>query len=102
MTGLVNAARADAGCPPLTDDPELTAYAVQWAQHMADVQDIPHSGGPYAENVAAGYETAGDVVAGWLGSAPHRANIETCDFTRHGVGSAVDEDGRRYWTEVFA
>lgn len=101
VTDLVNAARAQAGCLPITDDPELTDYAQQWAQTQAADRAMSHSSGPYAENVAMGYESAADVMAAWLDSPGHRSNIETCAWTRHGIGAAT-VDGRTYWTQVFS
>lgn len=97
----MNTARADAGCQPVTDDPELTAYAQQWAEQQADDKLMRHSDGPYAENVAMGYATAAEVMAGWMGSSGHRGNILNCDWTRTGIGSAVGDDGLTYWTQVF-
>lgn len=102
MLQLVNDARTAAGCLPLSDDPELVAFAQQWALQQAGEGVMGHSGGPYAENVAAGYDTATDVMDGWMGSPRHRANIETCAWTRHGVAAARDADGRMFWTQVFA
>lgn len=102
VTDLVNAARAQAGCLPITDDPELTDYAQQWAQTQAADGWMHHSGGPYAENVAAGYESAADVMQGWMTSTKgHLENILTCAWTRHGIGAAT-VDGRTYWTQVFS
>jgi uncharacterized protein YkwD len=45
-----------------------------------------------------GYRTAADVVAGWMGSAGHRANILNCDS--HAVGIGYDPRGY-YWTQLF-
>lgn len=101
VTDLVNAARAEAGCLPIADAPELTDYAQQWAQTQAADRAMSHSSGPYAENVAMGYETAADVMAAWMDSSGHRANITECAWTRHGIGAAT-VDGRTYWTQVFS
>jgi uncharacterized protein YkwD len=49
-----------------------------------------------AENIAFGQPTADVVLDSWLTSSGHRANIENCDLTEHGVG--LDS---RYWTHVF-
>lgn len=38
------------------------------------------------ENIAYGYQTAEAVVAAWLDSPGHRANIERESFTHHGIG----------------
>ena len=48
------------------------------------------------ENIAAGYQTPPAVFDGWLGSPGHRANIENCGFTSHGIGL---EDS--HWTHMF-
>ena len=52
------------------------------------------------ENVATGKMTAKEVIAAWLKSAPHRANIEG-DFTYTGVGVARDSRGVIYYTQLF-
>jgi uncharacterized protein YkwD len=56
----------------------------------------------WGENVAAGYTSASSVVAGWMGSSGHRANILNPAFTEIGVASATAADGTRYWTMVLA
>jgi uncharacterized protein YkwD len=52
------------------------------------------------ENIALGYPTPESVVAGWMASDGHRANILNCDSVAIGVGAADSEDGI-YWTQVF-
>ena len=42
------------------------------------------------ENIAAGYSTPAAVMAGWLASAGHRANILSTGFREIGVGYAHD------------
>jgi len=49
-----------------------------------------------AENIAYGTPDAERVLALWLKSPPHRANIENCEYTKQGVGA---ERGR--WTQVL-
>jgi uncharacterized protein YkwD len=53
---------------------------------------------PVGENIAVGYPTANDVMAGWMDSEGHRANILNCAYTVIGVG--LNEDGW-YWTQMF-
>jgi uncharacterized protein YkwD len=59
----------------------------------------------YSENIAAGYATAESVVAAWLASEGHRANIENPEWTHTGVGYAcapADPSGYYdYWTQNF-
>jgi len=61
----------------------------------------------WGENIAAGYVSPEDVMAGWMGSDGHRANILNCNFTEIGVGYVYSaSDGgeapyHHYWTQVF-
>lgn len=62
---------------------------------------------PWGENVAAGYPTAEEVVAGWMSSPGHCANIMEPAFAVLGVGyfDYGDDDAsvlRHYWTQNFA
>jgi uncharacterized protein YkwD len=49
-----------------------------------------------AENIAWGYPTAEAVLTGWLNSPGHKANIENCNLTGHGVGLVGT-----HWTHLF-
>lgn len=56
------------------------------------------------ENIASGQESADDVVAGWLASPGHCANIMSNTFSDMGAAYAIHGAGRRarvYWTQVF-
>lgn len=56
------------------------------------------------ENIAAGQDTPAEVVAGWLSSPGHCANIMNGGFTEMGAAYAVKGEraaGRIYWTQVF-
>ena len=56
------------------------------------------------ENIALGQTSADDVVAGWLASPGHCANIMHQGFTDMGAAYAVDSSrasARVYWTQVF-
>lgn len=57
------------------------------------------------ENIAAGQSSPEEVVAGWLSSPGHCANIMNGGFTDMGAAYAINsarETGRVYWTQVFA
>jgi uncharacterized protein YkwD len=113
---LVNAERAaaNASCEPLTVDDRLTAAAQGHSDDMAAHDYFSHTSlngataqdraeaagftGLVGENIAAGQTTADDVMAAWMASEGHRANILNCDYTVIGVG--LNEDGW-YWTQVF-
>ena len=56
------------------------------------------------ENIAVGQESSDEVVAGWLESPGHCANIMHPAFTEMGAGYAINSTGespRVYWTQVF-
>lgn len=56
-----------------------------------------------AENIAAGYATPETVVAGWLASAGHCANIMSPTLREMGVGYAYNAGSsyRSYWVQDF-
>jgi len=110
---LVNEHRAQVGCRPLAWDDAAARAAQGHSDDMArrgyfdDVSPEGHGVGErvraagarwvaVAENIASGSSAPGEVVRGWLASAEHRGNIESCIYTRHGVGY---RDGM--WTHVF-
>ncbi|XP_076923314.1 basic form of pathogenesis-related protein 1-like [Bidens hawaiensis] len=69
-----NQARARVGVQPLTWNKTLEAYARQYAvQHLHNCV-LKHSGGPYGENLAAGYGdqfTANAAVNLWVDEKQH-------------------------------
>ncbi|MFC7573793.1 CAP domain-containing protein [Klenkia terrae] len=116
MLDLVNAERAAAGCGPVVADGGLAAVA---RAHSADMRDrgyFSHTtpdglspwdraaaagvSGASAENIAQGYGDGASVMAGWMDSPGHRANILDCSNTRLGVGIA-DGSGGPWWTQLF-
>lgn len=115
-----NSLRSQAGCPALRLAPALALAAQAHSADMAQHNYISHTGldgsSPeqrakatgYAglagwENVAAGYQTPADVVAGWEASPGHRANMLNCQLTEIGIGMAENDasDYGFYWTQAF-
>ncbi|MCX4796388.1 CAP domain-containing protein [Streptomyces sp. NBC_01242] len=112
---LVNRVRAEAGCSPLAKSAKLTKAARAHSADMASHRNMSHTSSDgsaasdritgsgydwraYGENVARGYTTPEDVVAGWMNSPGHRRNILDCSFKEIGVG--VAQPGN-YWTQDF-
>ena len=105
----INALRAAAGVAPLQVDGELTAAAQDWAQHMAAADTLAHSPDitsgisqnwrKVGENVGVGPDV-GTVMAAFVASARHYANIIDPAFNRIGVGVA-DQGGRHYTCHRF-
>jgi uncharacterized protein YkwD len=111
---LVNQARSQNGCRPLTDDPRLDRAAQGHSDDMATNHYFDHTtpaGVPFdqrekaagypspgGENIAEGQTGAQQVMTDWMNSSGHRANILNCDFTAIGIG--LNTDGW-YWTQDF-
>ncbi|MEW2133917.1 CAP domain-containing protein [Streptomyces sp. NPDC005435] len=112
---LVNAERAKVGCSPLTVNAELNKAAQAHSDDMAAHQNMSHTGSDgsdpgtritaagyqwsaYGENVAYGYATPAEVMAGWMASPGHRENILNCSYKEIGVGLAQPGS---YWTQDF-
>jgi uncharacterized protein YkwD len=114
---LTNKERKDAGLPSLTANPKLFAAARAHATNMAKQDKLAHTlddqdaaarikaagyeSAGWGENVAAGQRTPADVIASWMKSELHKANI-LGTHTEVGIGVSVSETGTKYYTQVFA
>lgn len=115
---LTNAERKKEDLPALKPSPKLFAAARGHSRNMAAQEKLAHdlddktfadrimdtdyrfkAGG---ENVAWNDATPKEVVAAWMNSPPHKANILSKDFTEIGIGMAKSAKGEPYWTQVFA
>lgn len=66
------------------------------------VRDAGYTARLTGENIAFGAESAEEVVAGWLASAGHCANIMDPRFRHTGIGFATARTpGHIYWTQTF-
>lgn len=100
---------------PLTWNARLRAAAQAHSEDMTHMGRLSHEGSEggvladrlaavgyeasaWAENVASGQQNATTVVAAWLDSPGHCANIMSADYTEFGVGIDRDKSGTRYWT----
>ena len=113
---LVNQQRAAAGCGDLVADAGLTALARAHSADMRDRHFFDHTNpdglSPFdraaqagvnllAENIAYGQPDPASVMAAWMNSPGHRANILNCGLHTLGVGVA-DGAGGLWWTQDFA
>lgn len=112
------AIRAQNGLPPLTQDPRLERAAAQQAGYMAGAGRMSHRvgwgkdfatrmrengiEGAAAENVAHGAMSTEKLFSMWANSPGHRRNMLDRRFTRYGLASAQDGQGRKYWALVLA
>jgi uncharacterized protein YkwD len=66
------------------------------------VRDAGYASRLTGENIAFGAESAEEVVAGWLASAGHCANIMDGRFRHTGIGFATARTaGHIYWAQTF-
>jgi hypothetical protein len=119
---LTNLARAGAGvAAPLKASSELMVAAQFHSDWMADHNCFAHTcnGEPFwttriadagytystalAENIAAGYSTAGQAVAAWMESPDHRSAMLSTTLREAGAGYAFagSSDYHHYWTMDF-
>jgi uncharacterized protein YkwD len=110
IVALVNAQRAAHGMRALIVSPCATRYAAPWSTHMAATGTLVHQSlAPIlrcpaqaaGENIAYGTMTADQLMAMWMNSAGHRANILNPRFTRIGVGAVRTTTGRWWATQDF-
>ncbi len=112
---LVNVEREKEGLSPLSEDALLARTARMKSQDMHDNGYFDHQsptyGSPFdlmksqgiryrtaGENIAMGYRTPEAVVAAWMASPGHRANILNASYTKIGVGYVASGN---YWTQHF-
>ncbi|WP_241968416.1 CAP domain-containing protein [Streptomyces sp. ICBB 8177] len=116
VLALVNQARAKAGCQPLATDAKLTALAQDFSTEMGTRGFFDHTdpdgkspwdraktlgiGNLAGENIARGQADAQAVMAAWMQSPGHRANILSCDYHSIGIGVYYGPDGP-WWTQDF-
>jgi uncharacterized protein YkwD len=118
-TGLANAQRVAVGLAPLTVNANLNSAAEGHSAYQASIATMTHDGAggvnagtrmtnagyvwrTWGENVAYGQADCAAVVAAWMASAGHRANILNPAFTHIGVAVAVGTNGYLYWTMDLA
>lgn len=130
VVALINQARSEARrcgrerflpASALRRVPALDRAALSHAQDMASRAHLGHEGSDgstaadrvsrqqylwvaVAENVAGGQTAAADVVATWIASPGHCANLMGSDYSDTGVAFAVNPDDAKgiYWVQVFA
>lgn len=103
---------------PLTMEPRLRCAARLYSKEMLETGNFSHTskdgttfdkriantgyrGRRVGENIAAGYPTPEAVVAGWLKSDGHCANIMAPGYTEIGVGYYTAAGAKPHWTQDF-
>lgn len=110
----VNAYRVSIGLNPLAIIEHISYKSSEHNDYMLATRTVTHEGfnerktnlqavlGAYrvGENVAYAYSTARATVNAWVNSPSHKANLEG-DYTHFGAAIKVDEEGKRYYTNMF-
>ena len=114
---LVNEQRAAHGLPPMAINGTLGSAAQGYAEYMAEANFFAHRGldgstlvtraeaagyrawSFLGENLAAGQPTPERVVAAWMKSPTHRANVLSSEAAEIGIGKAYNPAAkyRVYW-----
>ncbi len=109
---LVNQERSNAGLRKLSYYSPLEGFSRTRAQEI--MQSFSHTRPSGAkcftvikydyswagENIAMGFDTAEDVMTGWMNSPGHRANILNANFSEMGVG-IFRGNNCVYWVQLF-
>lgn len=118
---LTNRKRQEAGLPPLMRQKQLTTAAMWLAKDMQEKDYLDHEDSlkrdlsqrltkfeysgfrTIGENISRGQQTPEEVVATWMESPGHRANILSPEFTEIGVGyvAAAEKKGATRWVQAF-
>ncbi|MEU0393983.1 CAP domain-containing protein [Streptomyces sp. NPDC006208] len=116
VVDLVNARRAEVGCPPVRRNGRLERSATAHADDMAtrhyyghhspegrDAGDRISAAGygwqKWGENIYRGPKSPAEAMEGWMNSTGHRQIILDCSFTEIGVG--VSPGKRPAWVQNF-
>lgn len=117
LLDAVNAARKEAGKPPVQADPKLAAAAQRHAGDMAEAGELKANDAdglsPFdrlrkqnarfqalAISDASGVAEAAGLVEDWQKDDDRKAQL-TGNFSRIGVGYAVGKGGKPYWSVIF-
>jgi uncharacterized protein YkwD len=107
---LISSYRAQNGLGPVRVDAKLMSAATRYARTMGErdridhrlggslprrVANVGYEWGAVAENLAAGYDSLDDAMAGWKASAGHRQNLGA-------VATPPGSKHRNYWALILA
>jgi uncharacterized protein YkwD len=116
---LVNVERERVGLSPVTHNQTLEDQATQYAceliyydffahenpvtgTHLDDrAEEFGYDYFMIGENLAAGQSSPAQVMADWMASEGHRANILQGQFTELGVGVRTGGEFQTYWVQEF-
>ena len=98
---LVQAARIQAGNMAQLDQMSHVLAGVAQPDLLSRANAVGYGYAKLGENIAYNYAGAPEVVAGWMNSTGHKANILDPGFTEIGVAVAANSNGQLYYCQVF-
>lgn len=117
---LLNQYRGSLGLAPVSLNSELGAaaeyhsydmatnnyfshYSLDGVDPVTNINNFGYYALPSSENIAAGMETAQDVLVGWQNSPEHNATMTNPEFAEVGVGRYYDPNSYYgwYWTAEY-
>ncbi|MBO4297585.1 MAG: hypothetical protein J5998_02205 [Clostridia bacterium] len=109
LVAETNAERARYGLKPLAVDADLTAAARIRVREIAQAFSHTRPDGrscftvsskAFGENIARGHNSVNRVMAAWMTSEGHRANILRASYGSIGA-ACIQVDGIWYWAQLF-
>jgi len=110
--------RSSYGLSTLSPDATLEQAALEQAKLMAGAGTMNHTArlgksfgrrvrgngieGAAAENIAHGSFGMDELFQRWMNSPGHRRNMLNPAYTRYGLASASEANGKRYWALILA
>jgi len=117
-SAYLSSIRSSNGLSPLAADAALEQAALEQARLMAGAGVMNHTArfgrdfgrrvrrngvdGAAAENIAHGAFGMDELFQRWMNSPGHRRNMLNPTYTRYGLASATEADGKRYWALILA
>ena len=115
LMNLVNIHRADLGLSKLNRLSLVSNEAKIHTNYMVEKELLSHDNfdlrttnliknigaTKVGENVAYGYQNAGEMLKAWLNSQKHRQVIEGDEYTNFGISAKKNSAGRYYVTQIF-
>lgn len=114
LLDLINTYRVDNNLNALQIIEHISYKSGEHNDYMIATNTVNHNGfterktnlqqvlGAYrvGENVAFGFSSPQAAMNAWIASAGHKANLEG-DYTHYGISIRIDNDGRKYYTNMF-
>ena len=110
IVSMINAQRTSRGLKALAPSACLTGFATPWAKHLASIKALAHQDlGPFlsdchantaAENVGMGNVSAASMMAAFMASPDHKANI-LASSSNHLAVAAYESAGVWYVVQDF-